>query len=380
MELHYKKEGGRIMNQSWATKAIESLIARKPQINPGGKWEYEDGLVLDAIYTYYKATGKKEYLTYIQNNLNLFIDKKGEISSYDFSEFNIDHVNNGKILISLYLETGEDKYKIAIDTLRKQLHQHPRTSEGAFWHKLIYPYQIWLDGLYMGSVFYAKYIDNFEDEKDYSDVVRQFVISNKHTKDPKTGLLYHAWDERKEQIWADPKTGLSPHFWGRAMGWYVMALLDTIEIMPKGSNEYETLVSILMPLLDTLKEYRDPKHKLWYQILDLKDRKGNYLESSASCMIVAAFAKAYRLGLVDEEYKSMALESYDHVIEEFITTTREGYVNVNKMCGVAGLGGVDQRDGTFAYYVSEAIVTNDHKGYGAFLHAAVQIELIDTKL
>ena len=368
------------MKQSWATKAIESLITRKPQINPKGKWEYEDGLVLDAIYTYYKATNKEAYLAYIQNNLNFFVTNEGQILGYDFSEFNIDHVNNGKILLSLYLETGDHKYKIAIDTLRKQLHQHPRTSEGAFWHKLIYPYQIWLDGLYMGSVFYAKYINNFEDDKDYSDVVQQFVISNKHTKDPKTGLLYHAWDERKEQIWADPDTGLSPHFWGRAMGWYVMALLDTIEILPKGGSDYETLVNLLLPLLDTLKKYRDPEYKLWYQILDLRERKGNYLESSASSMIVAAFAKAYRLGLVDEEYKAMALESFEHIIEEFITVTREGYVNVNKMCGVAGLGGVDQRDGTFAYYVSEAIVTNDHKGYGAFLHAAVQIELIDTKI
>jgi Predicted unsaturated glucuronyl hydrolase involved in regulation of bacterial surface properties, and related proteins len=368
------------MSKKWMEQAVQSIITRRPQINPKGKWEYEDGLVLDAIYTYYKATNNPEFLTYIQNNLNFFINAQGEIARYSLEEFNIDNVNNGKILTSLYLETKEEKYKIAIDTLREQLNQHPRTTEGAFWHKKIYPYQIWLDGLYMGSVFYARYIQNFAATKDYSDVTKQFIISYKHTLDEKTGLLYHAWDERKEQEWANPETGLSPHFWGRAMGWYVMALIDVIEVLPKTDKDYPTLTTMLTSLLEALKNCRDSKTKLWYQILDLPKRKGNYLESSASSMIVAAFAKAYRLGLAGNEYKKMALESYEHIIEEFITETKEGYVNVNKMCGVAGLGGADRRDGTFAYYISEAIVANDHKGYGAFLHASVQVELIDKLL
>ncbi len=368
------------MKVNWAEKTVQTVMTRRPKINPHNKWEYEDGLVLDGIYLLWKETKDEKYLKYIKDNMDFYVDGVGNIPVYSLKEFNIDHVNNGKILIDLYLETKDERYKTAIDQLREQLRRHPRTSEGAFWHKLIYPYQIWLDGLFMGSVFYAKYINHFAEEKDFSDVVKQFVVSEKNTKDPKTGLLYHAWDEKKVQPWANPETGLSENFWGRSIGWYVMALVDTIENLPKDSDDVKTLTNILLPLLDAIMKFQDDETKLWYQVFDAGKRKGNYLESSASCMLVAAIAKAYRLGLVDKRWKNAAIESYENLITEFITETKEGLVNVNKMCYVAGLGGADNRDGTYTYYISEPIVANDHKGVGAFIQASVQVQLIDKKL
>lgn len=359
----------------WSSLTCQTIMTRKPEINPKMKWEYEDGVVLDAFYKMYTLTKDKKYFDYIKYNMDLFVDGTGNIYKYSLDEFNIDHVNNGKILIDLYHETKDPRYKKAIETLRSQLARHPRTSEGSFWHKSIYPYQVWLDGLYMGAAFYTKYAHYFNEPAIFDDALKQFVLCEKNLRDDQSGLLYHAWDEKKIQPWCDPNTGLSPHFWGRSMGWFVMALIDSIEYFPDSHAGKQTLIDIYNRAITALMAVKDQQKGLWYQILDSADRPGNYLESSCSAMIICAMQKGVRLGCLDSKWHASLPVSYQNYVTEFITQTKEGLVNVNKMCYVAGLGGADKRDGSYAYYISEPIVANDHKGFGAFMLASTEAAL-----
>lgn len=366
-----------IQTANWAQKMTDSTMARRPLLSDGvqnDKWSYDYGVVLKGIELVWRKTGDPKYLAYMKENMDAFVDEEGGIRHYEKESFNIDHINNGKVLLTLYKETKEQKYKKAADRLRQQLAEHPRTSEQVFWHKKVYPYQIWLDGLYMGSPFYAEYVKEFGDQSEFDDITKQFILCVKNTKDPETGLLYHAFDEKKVQPWCDPETGLSKNFWGRSMGWFVMGLVDVLGILPEGHPYRPQLVTILTETLDVLKNVQDQNSGVWYQVLDQPDRKGNYLEASASCMIVYAMAKGVRLGVLKEEWMETAQKAYEGIITEFITVTAEGHVNLNKNCQVAGLGGPDGRDGTFEYYISEPIITNDLKGVGAFILAAAEME------
>ncbi|MDE1549429.1 glycoside hydrolase family 88/105 protein [Jeotgalibaca caeni] len=357
---------------------MQTLLERYPVLaeakNYQGKWSYDFGVVLKGVLDRYDQTKNPAYRDYVKQNMDYFIQEDGEIKGYRFEAMNIDYVNNGKILFSLYEDTKEEKYKKAMERLFNQLKEMPRTSEGGFWHKKIYPYQMWLDGLYMGAPFYAEYLMTFCEGEGIEDVIKQFELCYKHTLDEETGLLYHAWDEKRQQEWADPETGLSPHFWGRSMGWYVMALVDTIQILPETHAGRTVLAEQLISLMEALKKVQDPTTKVWYQILDKGEERGNYLEASATSMIVAAAAKGYQLGVLGEEWLPFIQESYVGLQEEFVFYTKENWVNLARCCEVAGLGGDDKRDGTFVYYISEPIITNDFKGYGAFLQAAVRVE------
>lgn len=363
---------------SWAVKTADSIMARTPQLYEDkgyhGKWSYDYAVVLKGFELLWKQTGEAKYLQYIQSNMDYFIQEDGSIRGYRQEEYNIDHINNGKLLFLLYNETKQEKYKAAAAHLREQLLNHPRTSEGAFWHKQIYPYQIWLDGLYMGAPFYLEYLLTFEEGAGLEDVTKQFILCEKHTKDAATGLLYHAWDEQRIQPWCDPETGLSPNFWGRSLGWFVMALVDVLELLPVEHPDYGRLKRILLDTLTALRAYQHREAGVWYQVVDRGDRKGNYLEASASSMILYGMAKGVRLGLLDESWFDAIDAAYEGLLTEFVLETKEGWVNLNKNCQVAGLGGKDQRDGTFAYYISEPIVTNDQKGIGAFLQACGEYE------
>lgn len=364
--------GGKMKN--YAKWMADSIIARNTNLTD--HWGYEYGLTLDGIAKVWQQCGEEKYLTFIIKTMDHFIQDDGTITGYRLDEYNIDHLNNGKILITLYQETGEKKYKAALQNLRKQIDRHPRTNEGVFWHKEMYPHQIWLDGLYMGAAFYAAYSKVFDDRAAFDDIAKQFIIAEKNLKDAKTGLLYHAWDEMKQQEWADKKTGLSPHFWGRAMGWYVMALADTLELFPE-ENEYRSqLIQIFNECIQALLKVQDKKSHVWYQILDEGDRPGNYLESSGSSMIVYALLKGVRLGYLPIGLKETAEASYDGLVREFISETKVGLINLNKVCSVAGLGGKDKRDGTFAYYMSEPIVSNEPKGLGPFVLASAEREIL----
>jgi unsaturated rhamnogalacturonyl hydrolase len=352
----------------------DSVIARNTNLTD--HWGYEYGLTLDGIAEVWRQTGEEKYLNYIIKTMDHFIQEDGTINGYRLDEYNIDHLNNGKILITLYKATGKEKYKNAVDSIRKQIDTHPRTSEGVFWHKNIYPHQIWLDGLYMGATFYAKYVKEFGQVSEFSDIAKQFIICEKNLKDENTGLLYHAWDEAKEQIWADKNTGLSPHFWVRAMGWYVMGLVDTIEVMPENYEDRKKLIEIFNNCMQALVKVQNKANHVWYQILDQGNRKGNYLEASGSSMIVYALLKGVRKRYLPETLKETAKKAYKGLIEEFVLETREGLINLNKICYVAGLGGKDKRDGSFTYYISEPIISNEPKGLGPFILAASEYQLI----
>lgn len=367
-------------NTQWAILTANSIMERTPRLYEErvhqGKWSYDYGVILKGFQLLWQQTGDPVYLQFIRDNMDYFVQEDGSILGYRQDEYNIDHINNGKLLFLLYRETGEEKYRQAAALLREQLRHHPRTSEGAFWHKQIYPYQIWLDGLYMGSPFYLEYLLTFEDSQGIDDVTRQFILCERHTRDAKTGLLYHAWDEQKVQPWCDPQTGLSPHFWGRSLGWFSMALVDVLEILPPSHHDYGELTRILNDTLTALRSYQEPGTGVWYQVVDQPERKGNYREASATAMIAYAMAKGIRLGVLSADWQSVLDLAYHGMIDEFVLTTKEGWVNLNKNCQVAGLGGADQRDGSFAYYISEPIVTNDQKGLGAFLQACTEYELL----
>jgi unsaturated rhamnogalacturonyl hydrolase len=251
------------------------------------RWHYEHGLVLQSIYAVADTVNNDEYRQWVKSMYDTKIMDDGSIATYRDGEFNLDQINAGKLLFDLYARTGEEKYRTAIETLRGQLRSHPRTKAGGFWHKKIYPHQMWLDGLYMASPFYARYVFEYDPAEDFADVVRQFTEMETHGRDEETGLLYHAWDESRTQQWANPETGCSPHFWGRALGWYCMALVDALDYIPqKLTSERETLIAIARRLIVPLEHFQDSGSGLWYQVIEQGGRQNIYLESSASSMFV----------------------------------------------------------------------------------------------
>ncbi|MDQ7817402.1 MAG: glycoside hydrolase family 88 protein [Melioribacteraceae bacterium] len=338
------------------------------------KWNYEQGLILEALYRVYKYTGEKKYFQFIKENLDQYIEEDGKIKTYKFENFNIDLVNPGRALLYTYQETKNEKLKIAADTLRKQLKYQPRTPSGGLWHKKIYPNQMWLDGLYMGQPFNALYSVIYNQPENFDDIIHQFTLIEKNTRDYKTGLLYHAWDESREQKWADPETGRSPNFWGRAMGWYSMALVDVLEILPESYPEKVELKKILERLAEAIVKYRDKKTNIWYQVIDQGDREGNYLEASATSMFAYALAKGSNEGYIDKEYLKISEKVFTGLLENLIKIEDTGYINLYNICRSAGLGGTPYRDGSFEYYISEPKRMNDIKGYGPFILAALELD------
>ena len=353
------------MNRIWVDARDQ------PGIPP--KWNYEQGVILKAIEQMWYATGDPKYFRHIQKGMDHWIDEKGNHKDYDLEEYNIDHVTPGTAMMTLYRVTGSEKYRKMVDLFRSQLRTHPRTNEGGFWHKKIYPYQMWLDGLYMGQPFYAEYSQVFG-EDNWNDIANQFVWMEKHGRDEKTGLLYHGWDESKQQQWADKTTGKSPHFWGRAMGWYAMGLVDVLEFFPKDHPRRGELIAILEREAAAIEKVQDKKTGVWYDILDLPNRKPNYLESSASAMFVYAIARGVREGYLPDRYMTVAVRGWNGIKKEFIKTNAQGQTDWEGTVSVSGLGGKPYRDGSFDYYMSEKLRTNDAKGLGPAIRAALEIE------
>ncbi|HEX8294006.1 MAG TPA: DUF4350 domain-containing protein [Pyrinomonadaceae bacterium] len=338
------------------------------------RWTYEQGVALTGMEAVWLNTGDGRYFEYIKRIVDKFVADDGTIRTYKKDEYNIDNVQSGRLLLTLYKITGQEKYAKAAGHLRDQLRTHPRTSEGGFWHKQVYPSQMWLDGLYMGEPFYAEYAATFGEAEAFDDIARQFVLMEKHSRDAKTGLLYHGWDESRKQRWADPATGRSPNFWGRAMGWYAMALVDTLEHFPADHPRRAEMLAILGRQAAAVGKYQEPKSGLWYQVLDRGGDKGNYLEASASAMFVYSIAKAVKLGYLPESNLKVAQKGWAGIRRQFVEDAPNGGVNFKGTVSVAGLGGNPYRDGSYAYYLSEKVVTNDAKGVGAFLMAAAEME------
>jgi len=271
--------------------------------------------------------------------------------------------------------TQDERYAKAIQLLRSQMQTHPRTSEGGFWHKLKYPHQMWLDGIYMAAPFLAQSARIYDEPELLNDVAHQIILMEKHARDATTGLLYHGWDESRQQRWADPVTGTSPNFWGRAMGWYAMALVDVLDFFPSEHPQHSEISAILSRLAEAIGHYQDQETGLWYQIVDQGGKKGNYLESSASCMFVYALAKGTRLGYLDNKYAAAARRGYNGILKNLITVDSSGLVTIYQGCSVAGLGGDPYRDGSYEYYIGEKVIDNDPKAVGSFILASIEFEL-----
>lgn len=359
-------------DNAWAVPMADSMLRRHPVSQM--RWRYEDGFLVEAIRQVGIMTGEPRYSQAAQGYVDRFVKADGSISGYALTEHNLDQVNPGRLLFPVYHARREEKYRRAIETLREQLRRQPRTHAGGFWHKLIYPHQMWLDGIYMASPFYAEYGAVFDEAAAWDDVAHQVGTIELHTRDPHTGLLYHAWDESRQQRWSHPDTGRSPHFWGRAIGWYVMALVDLLDYLPADHPRAAPIIANLERTLSALLDVQDPETNLWYQVLDQGRRPGNYLESSGACMFVYAMAKGVRKRYLPACWLDIARRSYWKLVECFVQVDALGETNLHWTCGTAGLGGNPYRDGSYEYYVGEKIVTNDPKGVAAFISAAVEME------
>ncbi|MFV8388576.1 glycoside hydrolase family 88/105 protein [Flavobacterium sp. LB1P71] len=335
-------------------------------------WDYVHGLVLTSFEQLYKEKGNSKYYDYIKSYVDVLVDKDGTINTYKMEAYNIDMIVAGRLLFNLYATTKDNRYLIAMQTLRKQLAEQPRTASGGFWHKKIYPNQMWLDGLYMGEPFYAEYTTTFEKGAKLDDIAKQFELIQLHATDRKTGLLYHAWDESKQMPWANKETGNSPNFWSRSIGWYAMALVDALDYFPKNHPKQKELVGYLNNVANALVKFQD-KSGLWYQVTDKGDKAGNYLESSGTSMFAYALAKGVNKGYLPKKFKTVATKAFDGLTRQLIKVDSKGEVTITQACAVAGLGGSPYRDGSYEYYINERKKDNDPKATGPFILAALEL-------
>jgi unsaturated rhamnogalacturonyl hydrolase len=361
----------------WSERMALSIMKRHPeayqidgQTEP--KWDYVHGLVLTSFEALYDKTKNPQYYNYIKQYAEATIDENGTVSSYKFDTYNIDMVTAGRILFKLYKTTKDERYLTVLQLLRKQITEQPRTVSGGFWHKKMYPNQMWLDGLYMGEPFYAQYTTQFEKGAQLNDIAKQFELIQLHATDPKTGLLYHGWDESKQMPWANKTTGCSPNFWSRSIGWYVMALVDVLDYFPNNHPKRKELLGYLNNVANSLVQFQD-KSGLWYQVTDKGGSAGNYLESSGSSMFAYALAKGANKGYLPNKFKAIANKAFDGLTNQLIRTDPDGQIHITQACAVAGLGGNPYRDGSYSYYVNERKKDNDPKATGSFILAALEL-------
>ena len=366
-------------NQPWSVRMVQSEMVRCPEswqldFQPALKWDYCHGLELQAMLDVYDRYGDERIYNYALAYSDTMIHDDGSIVKYKRSDFSLDRINSGKFIFRIYDQTKNEKYRKALDLMRSQLDDHPRNEDGGFWHKKIYPNQVWLDGIYMGAPFYAEYAYRNSRVNDYADVINQFLMAARHTYDPQTDLFKHACDVSRKERWSNPKTGQSLHSWGRAMGWYAMAFVDALDFIPKHEAKRDSMLMVFNQLCGMIKRTQEPKSGLWYQVLDKSGAPGNYLESSCSVMFVYALFKGVRMGYIDKSYLDVAIKGYNSILKEFIEVDKDGLVTITKACAVAGLGGKVYRSGDYDYYINEMIRPNDAKAVGPFIMASLEWE------
>lgn len=329
-------------------------------------WNYIDGCMITALMEISAIKGDDRYFEFAERFIDYYVRDDGSILGYDIAKYNLDDINEGRVLFELYERTGKEKYRLAIERHKEHLDTQPRTELGSFWHKLIYPNQVWLDGIYMAQVFSAKYA-RYCGGGDYSDAVRQIKNVAKYMRDGNTGLYYHGFDCTRKVFWADKETGLSPNFWLRAIGWFSVAMVDVIDIM--GEDADRDVVNIFASLMESILKYRDKDSKMYAQVVNFPVENGNYLETSGSSMIAYAMMKGARLGVLDKSYSEYGRETFDGICERYLGFDKDGYLNLGGICLVAGLGPENnlRRDGSYEYYVSEPVVENDAKGVAPFI-------------
>lgn len=362
----------------WSERMALSIMKRHPKAwqidnHEAPKWDYKIGMILTAFEKLYAKNQDQKYYAYIKDYADRLIDEKGIIQNFNPQDHNIDFINAGKILFVLNNNENSSKYLKAIMSLRKQFFNYPRTVSGGFWHKKIYPNQMWLDGLYMGEPFYARYTSTFENGEKLNDVAHQFELLHDHSLDSKTGLYFHAWDESKQMAWANKISGTAPHVWLRALGWYSMALVDVLDYFPKDHPKHKVLEVYLNELITSVVKYQDPSG-LWFQVPDLDTKEGNYLEASGSSMLIYSIAKGVNKGYLPLNFKKNATLGFDGLINKLIKVDSNGEIHITQVCASAGLGGNPYRDGSFQYYISEKIKVDNSHGLGAFLLAAIELD------
>lgn len=357
------------------------------------KWSYVMGIELESMLDTYLAHGGEAIKQYCQDYTDKMIDAEGNIDTYKIEDYNLDQIRTGHFVARMYELYPEAKNKTAIETLMLQLKKQPRTKEGVYWHKAIYSYQVWLDGIFMGLPFHAltagMFLNDKQAKKIYDDAVAQIKKTYERTLDPATGLNRHAWDETREMFWADKETGLSQHCWGRAQGWYTMALIELLDALPESYSRRSEVIELVKKDLDAVLKWQDKETGLWYQVMDAPGREGNYLEATCSSMFAYALLKAARKGYVGDEYCDAGIKAYKGIINNFIEVNPDKTISLTRCCEVAGLGpGVSKkvlkaapkvkenkrRDGSFEYYISEPIRANDAKGVGPFIWASLEME------
>ncbi|MBR3833976.1 MAG: glycoside hydrolase family 88 protein [Lachnospiraceae bacterium] len=347
---------------------IEKVLSGEPN-----KWNYIDGCMITAILSLYEMTGDEKYYTFAKDFVDYYVQEDGTIATYDPEEFNLDNVNTASNLFYLYDKTGDEKYRKAIELVRGQLERMPRTKEGNFWHKNIYPYQVWLDGMYMAQPFYMKYEMKFNGMKGCMDSIHQFENVERLMKDEKTGLYYHGYDESRQMYWANPETGCSANFWLRALGWFSVSLVETATAMTDVLyDEFRYLLRLLENLVEALIPYQDESGMFW-QVVDHQGEEGNYLETSGTALIAYAILKAVRLGYLPDIYENIGVRALEGIIDRYLSIDDEGNLELGGICLVAGLGGKTRRDGSTEYYYSEPVVKNEAKGVAPLLLAYVEL-------
>ncbi len=352
------------------------------QAHPG-QWTYETGVTLDGMAAQYQVTGNKAYFAYIKAAVDRWVDADGNISiepgkPFDTSQHTLDNLEPGRAVMFVYNATHQEKYAKAAKLLYAQFATQPRTAQGGFWHKQIYPRQMWLDGAYMGEPFRAAYAKAFHQTADFDDIAKQLLLMGEKTRDPRTHLLHHGWDASTPaegpQPWADKQTGMSPEVWARAMGWYVMALVDTIPSFPQNHPDRPKLIAALSDAAAAAAKYQDPATGLWWDVMDKGDQPGNFKEASATAMFTYALAKGARLGYLPKTYEANAIKGWTGMEKAFVTKDAAGMATFHGTVKVSGLGGKPYRAGDYNYYVHEAVGDDDAKGIGSYLMAASEIQ------
>ena len=360
----------------WSIRMANTILTTSDSLiyyvdrNP--KWAYDVaflGMAIDRL-----GVNDKKYSRYMEDWVNHFVRPDGSVIDYRLQEYNLDRIFPGRNVFTIYKRNPEPRYKLALDNFIEQLKTQPKTNSGGYWHKKIYPWQMWLDGIFMASPFMAQYAKEFNAPEWFDAACVQTKMIYDKTLDPHSGLLMHAWDESRSQKWCDPETGKSHYPWSRAMGWYVLAIEDILQYLPENHPDRPALINILQKTCDALMKVRDPKTGLWYQVLNNGGREGNYLEGSGSAMYTYAFARGAHKGYLDKKYLAIANSAFDGIIKELITVDEKGKVIMHNICGGCGLGGNPYRDGSYEYYVNEKRVDNDTKGVAPFIMAAIELD------
>lgn len=375
----YEKQQGAIKDVP--SKIVQSTLNIYPDVKnfpiyAPHRWNYEYSFFLLGSYKLGKKTGNQAFVDYPKKWLDNFVAESGGFNKgvYDMTEYKLDDVIPARLAILFHQETKQAKYKSVADTIALQLKKQPKTSDGGYWHKEIYPNQMWLDGVFMGDVFSMQYAQAYNQPEWYDEAVHQIKLIYKHTVDTRTGLLYHGWDESKNPVWAHPQKGTSPEFWGRAIGWYVMALVECLDFLPENHPGRNEVIKILQDVSASVKKYQDKKTNLWFQVIDKADQSGNWVETSCSAMFAYAFAKGHHQGFLDKTYLASAQQAYDALLKNYVYADDNGNLHLEQTVKVGTLNPKTSK-GDFQYYISTEKRIDDYKGLAALLYASMEIEL-----